>query len=186
MPSRGRADGGSSEAPVTSKESPIAVDEEQDVEMGPLQQRGTGGGAKFPGQPRGGGRFQGRPRGFTTWRTRFGTGPEPLRVSEPSTWRRWPGMQPTAPVNDGCPRERAVESLLQSERGQGWLDEISQGLRLSDSLRGLLHRRIRFLFIQGGRVARDLGMVGMHGKSWGRPTPRSAQRPAWFQRGDRQ
>ena len=26
----------------------------------------------------------------------------------------------------------------------------------------------------------------MHGKSWGRPTPRSAQRPAWFQRGDRQ
>ena len=25
----------------------------------------------------------------------------------------------------------------------------------------------------------------MHGKSWVRPTPRSAQRPAWFQRGDR-
>ena len=68
-------------------------------------------------------------------------------------------MQPAAPVNDECPRERALERLIRSERGQGWLDEISTGLRLSGGLRDLLHRRIRFLFIQGGRVARDLGMV---------------------------
>ena len=90
---------------------------------------------------------------------RGGHGPEPLRASEPSTWQRWLDVQPVAPVNDECPRERAVESLIQSERGQRWLVEISQGLRLSGSLRDLLHRRIRFLFIQGGRVARDLGMV---------------------------
>ena len=70
MPARGRADSGPPEAPITSKESPIDVDEEQDVEMGPPQQRGADGGAKPPGQPRGGGRFHGRPRGFTTWRTR--------------------------------------------------------------------------------------------------------------------
>ena len=88
-----------------------------------------------------------------------GHSPEPQRVSEPSTWRRWPDVQPAAPVNDECPRERAVERLIRSERGQGWPDEISTGLRLSGGLRDLLHRRIRFLFIQGGRVARDLGMV---------------------------
>ena len=88
-----------------------------------------------------------------------GHGPEPLRVSEPSTWQRWPNVQPAAPVNDECPRERAVESQIQSERDQRWLDEISQGLRLRGNVRDLLHRRIRFLFIQGGRVARDLGMV---------------------------
>ena len=52
-----------------------------------------------------------------------------------------------------------VEGLIQPERGQRWLNEISQGLRLSGNLRDLLHRQIRFLFIQGGRVARDLGMV---------------------------
>ena len=88
-----------------------------------------------------------------------GHGPEPQRVSEPSTWQRWPDVQPAALVNDECPLERAVERLIQSERGQGWLDEISAGLRLSGGLRDLLCRRIRFLFIQGGRVARDLGMV---------------------------
>ena len=49
-----------------------------------------------------------------------------------------------------------MEGLIQSERGQRWLDEISQGLRVSGNLRDLLHRRI---IIQGGRVARDLGMV---------------------------
>ena len=41
-----------------------------------------------------------------------GRGPEPQRVSEPSTWRRWPDVQPAAPVNDDCPRERAVERLI--------------------------------------------------------------------------
>ena len=90
---------------------------------------------------------------------RGGHGPEPPRVSEPSTCQRWPNVPAAALVNDECPRERAVESLIQSERGQRWLDEISQGLRLSGNLSDLLHRRIRFLFIQGGRVARDLGMV---------------------------
>ena len=70
MPARGRADSGPPKAPVTSKESPIDVDGEQDVEMGPVQQRDADGGAKTPGQPRGGGRFQGRPRGLMTWRTR--------------------------------------------------------------------------------------------------------------------
>ena len=79
-----------------------------------------------------------------------GRGPEPQRVSEPSTWRRWPDVQPAAPVNDECPRERDVERLLRSERGQRWLDEISTGLRLSGGLRDLLHQRIRFLFIRGG------------------------------------
>ena len=86
-------------------------------------------------------------------------GPEPPRDSEPSTWQRWLDVRPAAPVNDERPRERAVEGLIQSERGQRWQDEISQGLRLSGNLRDPLHRRIRFLFIQGGRVARDLGMV---------------------------
>ena len=52
-----------------------------------------------------------------------------------------------------------MERLIRSERGQGWLDEISTGLRLSGGLHDLLHRGIRFLFIQGGREARDLGMV---------------------------
>ena len=52
-----------------------------------------------------------------------------------------------------------MERLIRSERGHGWLDEISTGLRLSGGLRDLLHLQIRFLFIQGGRVARDLGMV---------------------------
>ena len=69
-----------------------------------------------------------------------GHGPEPQRVSEPGTWHRWPDVQPAAPVNDECPRERAVERLIRSERGQGWLDEISTGLRLSGGLGDLLHR----------------------------------------------
>ena len=90
---------------------------------------------------------------------RGGHGPKPQRVSEPSTWQRWLDVQPAAPVNNECPRERVVERLIRSERGRGWVDEISAGLRLSGGLRDLLHRRIRFLFIQGGRVARDLGMV---------------------------
>ena len=68
-------------------------------------------------------------------------------------------MQPAAPVNDECPRQRAVERLIRSEQGQGWLDEISAGLRLGGGLRDLFRRRILFLIIQGGRVARDLGMV---------------------------
>ena len=89
-----------------------------------------------------------------------GQGPEPQRVSEPGTWQRWPGVQPAAPVNDECPRERAVERLIRSERGQGWLDEISTGLRLSGGLRDLLHRRIRFLFIQGGEGSQGPGYGG--------------------------
>ena len=49
---------------------------------------------------------------------RGGHSPEPLRVSEPSTWQHWPDVQPAAPVNDECPRERAVESVIRSARGQ--------------------------------------------------------------------
>ena len=41
-----------------------------------------------------------------------GRGPEPQRVSEPATWQGWPDVQPAAPVNDKCPRERAVERLI--------------------------------------------------------------------------
>ena len=70
MLTRGRADSQQPAAPDASKESPIDVDEAQDVEMGLARQHDTGGGAQSPGKPRGGGRFQGRPRGFTTWRTR--------------------------------------------------------------------------------------------------------------------
>ena len=77
----------------------------------------------------------------------------------PSTWQHWPDVQPGPPVSSECPREGAVEALLRSEQGRRWLREISDGLRLNSSLRDLLRRRIRFLFIQGGRVARDLGMV---------------------------
>ena len=149
MPARGRS------PPDTSREAPIDVDEQQDVEMGPRPRREAVGGASPAGPVRAGGRFQGRPRGFTAWRTRprttAGLGAKHLAAL--------PDVQPAAPVNDQCPRERAVESLIQSERGQRWPDEISQGLRLSGNLRDLLHWRIRFLFIQGGRVARDLGMV---------------------------
>ena len=47
-----------------------------------------------------------------------GHGPEPQRVSEPGTWQRWPDVQPAAPVNDECPRERAAERLIRSERGR--------------------------------------------------------------------
>ena len=48
MPARGRAASGSQDTPVTSKDSPIDVDEEQDVEMGPPPQPGADGGAKVP------------------------------------------------------------------------------------------------------------------------------------------
>ena len=70
MPTRGRADSEKPATPTASKESPIDVDEEQAVEMGPARQHDASGGAQSPGQPRGGGWFQGRPRGFATWRTR--------------------------------------------------------------------------------------------------------------------
>ena len=30
----------------------------------------------------------------------------------PSNWQHWPDVQPGAPVNSECPRERAVEALL--------------------------------------------------------------------------
>ena len=152
MPARGRASGASQDAPDTSREAPIDVDEQQDVEMHVERPMGE---QALPGP------FE-REDGYRDDHgasLRGGHSPEPLLVSEPSTWQRWPDVQPAAPVNNQYSRERAVESLIQSERGQRWLDEISQGLRLSGNLRELLHRRIRFLFIQGRRVVRDLGMV---------------------------
>ena len=153
MPALGRASSASQDTPDTSGESPIAVDEQRDVEMGPPPRQEADGGAKPSGPVRAGGRFQGRPRGFTTWRTRprttAGLGAKHLA----GLVRRAAGT----PVTDDCPRERAVESVIQSERGQRWLDEISQGRRLSDNFRDFLHRQTPFLFIQRGRVARDGG-----------------------------
>ena len=84
---------------------------------------------------------------------------EPPRDSEPSTWQRCLVVRPVEPVNNDCPRETAVEGMIQLERGRPWPDEMCQSPRLSGNLMDLLHRRIRFLFIQGGPVARDLGMV---------------------------
>ena len=81
---------------------------------------------------------------------RRGYGLAPLRVSEPSTWQRWPDVQPAAPVNDECPQERAVESLILSEWGQRWLDKISQGLRLIGNLRDLLTDESVFCSSKGG------------------------------------
>ena len=70
MPAQGRASSASQEAPIASREAPIDVDEQQDVEMGPPARREANGGARPTVPGLAGGRFQGRPRGFTTWRTR--------------------------------------------------------------------------------------------------------------------
>ena len=61
--------------------------------------------------------------------------------------------------NKDCPRARAVEDLLGSDRGWGWIEEISKGPRLHPNLRPLVRSRIRFLLMRGDRVAMDLGMV---------------------------
>ena len=52
-----------------------------------------------------------------------------------------------------------MEDLLNSDRGWGWIEEISQGLRVHPNLQPLLRSRIRFLLMRGDRVAIDLGMV---------------------------
>ena len=134
MPARGRATSASQVAPDTSRESPIDVDEQQDVEMVPRHDDRPMGeqGLQNPFERGDGSKDDQRVS------RRRGYGPAPLRVSEPSTWQRWPDVQPAAPVNDECPQERAVESLIQSEWGQRWLDKISQGLRLIGNLRDLL------------------------------------------------
>ena len=138
-----------------SRESPIDGDEDQDGRWVPRHGERPVGGQSLPDQ------LEGVDDSKDDQRVsrRGGQGPEPLRVSEPSTWQRCPVVQPTAPVNDECPRERAVESRVRSERGQQWVDEISMGLRPSGSWRDLLHR-----CIQGGTVGRDLGMVDVDGQ----------------------
>ena len=54
-----------------------------------------------------------------------------------------------------------MEDLLNSDRGWGWVEEISKGLRLHPNLRPLLRSRIRYLLMRGDRVAMDLGMVSV-------------------------
>ena len=74
-------------------------------------------------------------------------------------WLPWPDAQPDAQPNKDCHRARAVEDLLNSDKGWGWIEEISKGLCFHPNLRPLLHSRIRFLVMRGDRVAMDLGMV---------------------------
>ena len=52
-----------------------------------------------------------------------------------------------------------MEDLLNSDRGRGWIEEISKGPCLHPNRRPLLRSRIRFLLMRGDRVAMDLGMV---------------------------
>ena len=73
----------------------------------------------------------------------------------------WPDVQPSAQPNEDCPRTQAVEELLNSDRGWGWIEEISKGLRLHPNLRPLLRSRIRFLLMRGDRVAMDFGMINV-------------------------
>ena len=76
-------------------------------------------------------------------------------------WLPWPNVQPNAQPNEDCPRAQAVEGLLNSDRGWGWVEEISKGLRLHPNLQPLPRSRIRFLLMRGDRVAMVLGMVSV-------------------------
>ena len=64
-------------------------------------------------------------------------------------WLPWPDAKPDAQPNEDCPRARAVEDLLDSDRGWGWMEEIYNGLCLHPNLRPLLCSRIRFLLMRG-------------------------------------
>ena len=54
--------------------------------------------------------------------------------------------------------EEGWELLLNSRRGQQWLDRVSEGLRVPLADRGLVRSRIRLLLMRGNVVARDLGV----------------------------
>ena len=54
--------------------------------------------------------------------------------------------------------EEGSELLLNSRRGQQWLDRVSGGLRVPLVDRGLVRSRIRLLLMRGNVVARDLGV----------------------------
>ena len=54
--------------------------------------------------------------------------------------------------------EEGSELLLNSRRGQQWLDRVSEGLRVPLADRGLVRSRIRLLLMRGNMVARDLGV----------------------------
>ena len=47
----------------------------------------------------------------------------------------WPDVQPEAWPNEDCPRARAVEEILNSDMGGGWIEEISKGLHLHPNFR---------------------------------------------------
>ena len=55
--------------------------------------------------------------------------------------------------------EDTVNSLLNSPRGQLWLDHVAAGLRVAPRDRGLVRARIRLLLLRGNSVAADLGML---------------------------
>ena len=52
-----------------------------------------------------------------------------------------------------------VNSLLNSPRGQLWLDHVGAGLRVAPRDRGLVRARIRLLLLRGNSVAADLGVL---------------------------
>ena len=52
-----------------------------------------------------------------------------------------------------------MEDLLNSDRGCGWIEDISKALHLHPNLRPLLRSRIWFLLMRVDRLAMDLGMV---------------------------
>ena len=62
-------------------------------------------------------------------------------------------MLRVAPLDFSCPRLQAVERLLDSPRGLGWINNTSEGLRLPDSLRPMVRGWMR-----GARVAFDISM----------------------------
>ena len=108
MPARGRASSALEDAPDTSKESPIDVVGSRTWRWVPRHGERPMGVQSFP-DPFEQGHDSKDDQGVSRY---GGHGPEPLRVSEPSAWQRWPDVQPAAPVNDECPRERTVESRI--------------------------------------------------------------------------
>ena len=78
--------------------------------------------------------------------------------STPRTWPSKSDVLRVAPLDFSCPRLQAVERLLDSPRGLGWINNTLEGLRLPDSLRPLVRGRIRLLLMRGARVAFDISV----------------------------
>ena len=68
-------------------------------------------------------------------------------------WVPLPNVQPIPQFNEDCLRAQAMQQFLNSNRGWGWIEEISKGLRLHPNLRSLLQSRISCLLMRGDRVA---------------------------------